>query len=99
MAFALVAAVSAHSSMRLTARARMPVATAPQMCTTDKPEAPKEEGAFSLVLREHQSKPCEHVARVLMMVCSASAAEAASLATRPGEVQLGTWEGAIAEHA
>ena len=99
MAFALVAAVSAHSSMRLTARARMPVATAPQMCTTDKPEAPKEEGAFSLVLREHQSKPCEHVARVLMMVCSASAAEAASLATRPGEVQLGTWERAIAEHA
>ena len=33
------------------------------------------------------------------MVCSISAAEASSLAAQGGEVHVGTWERAIAEHA
>ena len=90
--------------MWLAARTRTPVATAPQMCATEKPEAPapggaNEGSAFSLRLRPHQTQPEEYVARVLMMVCSVSAAKAASLATQGGEVHVGTWERAIAEHA
>ena len=50
-------------------------------------------------LRPQQWQPEEYVARVLMMVCSVSAAEAASLAAQGGEVHVGTWERAIAEHA
>ena len=107
MAFALAVAVWAFSgpvATWLTTRTRTPVATAPQMCATEKPEAPapggaKEGSAFSLHLRPQQWQPEEYVARVLMMVCSVSAAEAASLATQGGEVHVGTWEQAIAEHA
>eukprot|EP00964_Phaeocystis_antarctica_P099100 scaffold64998_cov79-Phaeocystis_antarctica.AAC.1 len=107
MALALAAAVWAFSSpsaMWLTARTRVPAATAPQMCTTEKPEAPtpsgaKEASAFSLHLRKYQTQPKEYVARVLVMVCSVSAAEAASLAMQTGAVHVGTWERAIAEHA
>ena len=47
MAFALAAAVWAFSSPSATwlaARTRMPAATAPQMCTTEKPEAPTPNG-------------------------------------------------------
>ena len=104
MALALVAAFSSPSAMWLTARTRTPAATAPQMCTTEKPEAPtpsgvKEGSGFSLHLRKPQGNPEEYVARVLMMVCSVSAAEAASLAMKAGGVHVGTWERAIAEHA
>ena len=108
MALALAAAVWAFSSPSatwLTARTRMPAGTAPQMCTTEKPEAPTPSGATegstcSLHLRPRQTHPEEHVARVLMMVCSVSAAEAASLATQTSaEVRVGIWERAIAEHA
>ena len=110
MAFALAAVVWASSwpgatwLTWLTARRRTPVATAPQICAIEKPEAPapggtKEGGAFSLLLNPHQTQPNEYVARVLMMVCGVSAAEAASLATQGGEVHVGTWERAIAEHA
>ena len=105
MAFALAVAVSAFSSpnaMWLTARTRVPAATAPQMCTTEKPEAPMPSGtkeAFSLHLRRPQTRSEEYVARVLVMVCSISAAEAASLAMQTGEVSVGIWERAIAEHA
>ena len=107
MAFALAAAVSAFSSPSapwLMARTRMPAATALQMCTTEKPEAPTPSGAnegsaFSLLLRGHQTRSEEYVARVLVVVCSVSAAEAAALATQAGEVRVGTWERAIAEHA
>jgi hypothetical protein len=76
---------------------------APQMCAIEKPEAPapggKEGSTFSLRLSPHQTQPEEYVAPVLMMVCSVSAAEAASLATQGGKVHVGTWERAIAEHA
>ena len=107
MALALAAAVWAFSSPSakwLTARTRMPAATAPQMCTTEKPEAPTPSGAtegsaYSLQLRPHQTHSEEHVARVLMMVCSVSAAEAASLATQTAKARVGIWERAIAEHA
>ena len=100
MAFALAAAVWAFSSPSaawLTARTRMPAGTAPQMCTTEKPEAPTPSGvnegsAFSLHLRKYQTQPKEYVARVLVMVCSVSATEAASLAMQAGEVRVGTWE-------
>ena len=59
MAFALAAAVWASSwsgATWLTERTRRPVATAPHMCATEKPEAPapggaKEGSAFSLHLR------------------------------------------------
>ena len=106
MALALAAAVWAFSSPSATwlaARTRMP-GTAPQMCTAEKPEAPTPSGAtegsaYSLHLRPHQCPSKAHVARVLMMVCSVSAAEAASLATQTGKASLGTWERAIAEHA
>ena len=107
MAFALAAAMWTSSwsgAMWLVARTRTPVATAPQMCATEKPEAPapggaKEGSAFSLHLRPQQWQPEEYVARVLMMVCGVSAAEAASLAAQGGEVHVGTWERAIGEHA
>ena len=107
MAFALAAAMWTSSwsgATWLTTRTRTPVATAPQMCATEKPEAPapggaNEGSAFYLRLRPHQTQPEEYVARVLMMVCSVSAAKAASLATQGGEVHVGTWERAIAEHA
>ena len=111
MALALAAAVWAFSSPSatwLTARTRMPAGTAPQMCTTEKPEAPTPSGAtegsaYSLHLRPRQTQSEEHVARVLMMVCGVSAAEAASLATQlatqEDEVRVGIWERAIAEHA
>ena len=108
MAFALGAAVWAFSSPSatwLTARTRMPAGTAPQMCTTEKPEAPTPSGAtegsaYSLHLRPRQRRSEEHVARVLMMVCRVSAAEAAWLAAVEHEVRVvGTWERAIAEHA
>ena len=107
MAFALAVAVWAFSgpvATWLTTRTRTPVATAPQMCATEKPEAPapggaKEGSAFALHLRPQQWQPEEYVARVLMMVCGVSAAEAASLAAQGGEVHVGTWEQAIAEHA
>ena len=113
MAFALTAAVSAFCAIWLTARARIPAANAPQMCTTEKPEAPTPSGAkggkaFSLHLRRRQTHSEEYVARVLVMVCSVSAAEAASLAMQAGRprsalgalaAHLGTWERAIAEHA
>ena len=108
MALALAAAVWAFSSPSatlLTVRTRMPAGTAPQMCTTEmaeKPEAPTgatEGSAYSLHLRPRQTHPEEHVARVLMMVCSVSAVEAASLATQTAEVRVGIWERAIAEHA
>ena len=101
MVFALLAAAasafSSPSAMWLAARTRMPAATAPQMCTTEKPEAPTPSGAnegsaFSLHLRRDQTHSEEYVARVLMMVCSVSAAEAASLAAKAGEVRVGTWE-------
>ena len=90
--------------MWLVARTRTPVATAPQMCATEKHEAPapggaKQGSAFSLHLRPYQTQPEEYVARVLMKVCGISAAEAASLAAQGGEVHVGTWEQAIAEHA
>ena len=107
MAFALAAAVWAFSwpdATWLTARTQ-PVAKAPQVCATEKPEAlwpsgaKKERSAFSLYLSPRQTQPEEYVARVLMMVCGVSAAEAASLATQGGEVHVGTWEQAIAEHA
>ena len=80
------------------------VGIAPQMCTPEKPEAPTpsdatEGGAYSLHLRPSQTHPEEHVARVLMMVCGISEAEAASLATQEDEVRVGIWERAIAEHA
>ena len=110
MAFALTAALSAFCW--LTARARIPAANAPQMCTTEKSEAPTPSGAkggkaFSLHLRRRQTHSEEYVARVLVMVCSVSAAEAASLAMQAGRprsalgalaAHLGTWERAIAEH-
>ena len=107
MAVAVAAAVWAFSGPAatwLTTRTRTPVATAPQMCATEKPEAPapggaKEGSAFSLHLRPQQWQPEEYVARVLMMVCGVSAAEAASLAAQGGEVHVGTWERAVAEHA
>merc|ERR1712086_694517 len=107
MAFALGAAVWAFSSPSatwLTARTRIPAGTAPQMCTTEEPEAPTPSGAtegsaYSLHLRPRQKHNEEHVARVLMMVCSVSAAEAASLATQAAEVRVGIWERSIAEHA
>ena len=107
MAVAVAAAVWAFSGPAatwLTTRTRTPVATAPQMCATEKPEAPapsgaKEGSAFSLQLRPQQTQPEEYVARVLMMVCGVSAAEAASLAAQGGEVHVGTFERAIAEHA
>ena len=110
MAFALAAVVWASSwpgatwLTWLTARTRTPVATAPQICAIEMSDAPapggtKEGGAFSLLLNPHQTQPNEWVARVLMMVCGVSAAEAASLATQGGEVHVGTWERAIAEHA
>ena len=107
MAVALAAAVWAFSgpvATWLTTRTRTPVATAPQMCATEKPEAPapggaKEGSAFSLHLRPQQWQPEEYVARVLMMVCGVSAAEAALLTAQGGEVHVGTWERAIAEHA
>ena len=107
MAVALAAAMwtsSGSGAMWPAARTRTPVATAPQMCAAEKPEAPepggaKEGSAFSLRLRPHQTQPEEYVARVLMMVCGVSAAEAASLAAQGGEVHVGTWERAIAEHA
>ena len=78
--------------------------TAARMCTTAKPEAPTPSGAnegstFSLQLRRYQTQPKEYVARVLVMVCSVPAAEAASLAMQAGQVHVGTWERAIAEHA
>ena len=49
----------------LTARTRMPAATAPQMCTTEKPEAPTPSGAtegsaYSLELRPSQTHSKEH---------------------------------------
>ena len=50
-------------------------------------------------LLRRQRHPKEYVARVLVMVCSVSASEAASLAMQAGEVHVGTWERAIAEHA
>ena len=107
MALALAAAVWAFSSPSatwLTARTRMPAGTAPQMCTTEKLEAPTPSGAtegsaYALHLRPRQTHPKEHVARVLMMVCRVPAAEAASLATQAAEVRVGIWERAIAEHA
>ena len=105
MAFALAAAVWAFSwpdATWLTARTRKPVAKAPQVCATEKPEAPPikiERSAFSLYLSPRQTQPEEYVARVLMMVCSISAAEASSLARQAGEVHVGTWERSIAEHA
>ena len=108
MAFALAAAVWAFSwpdATWLTARTRKPVAKAPQVCATEKPEAlgpsgaKKERSAFSLYLSPRQTQPEEYVARVLMMVCSISAAEASSLARQAGEVHVGTWERSIAEHA
>ena len=104
MALALVAAFSSPSAIWLTARTRTPAATAPQMCTTEKPEAPtpsgvKEGSGFSLHLRKPQGNPEEYVARVLMMVCSVSAVEAASLVMKAGGVHVGTWERASAEHA
>ena len=107
MALALAAAVWAFSSPSatwLTARTRMPAGTAPQMCTTEKLEAPTPSGAtegsaYALHLRPRQTHPKEHVARVLMMVCRVPAAEAASLATQTAEVRVGIWERAIAEHA
>ena len=107
MAVAVAAAVWAFSGPAatwLTTRTRTPVATAPQMCATEKPEAPapggaKEGSAFSLHLRPQQWQPEEYVARVLMKVCGISATEAASLAAQGGEVHVGTWERAIAEHA
>ena len=107
MAFALAAAMWTSSwsgATWLTTRTRTPVATAPQMCATEKHEAPapggaKEGSAFSLHLRPCQTQPEEYVACVLMMVCGVSAAKAASLATQGGEVHVGTWERAIAEHA
>ena len=107
MAFALAAAVWAFSwpdATWLTARTQ-PVAKAPQVCATEKPEAlwpsgaKKERSAFSLYLSPRQTQPEEYVARVLMMVCSISAAEASSLARQAGEVHVGTWERSIAEHA
>eukprot|EP00964_Phaeocystis_antarctica_P011071 scaffold6084_cov63-Phaeocystis_antarctica.AAC.1 len=107
MALALAAAVSAFSSPSarwLTAHTRTPATTASQMCSTENPEEPtlsgaNEGSAFSLHLRRDQTHSEEYVARVLMMVCSVSAAEAASLSTKVGEVRVGTWERAIAEHA
>ena len=109
MAFALAAAVWAFSwpdASWLTARTRKPVAKAPQVCATEKPEAlapsrlrKEKRSAFSLYLSPRQTQPEEYIARVLMMVCSVSAAEAASLAAQGGEVHVGTWERAIAEHA
>jgi hypothetical protein len=68
MAFALAAALWAFSSpsaVWLTARTRMPAATAPQMCTTEKPEAPTPSGAtegsaYSLELRPSQTHSKEH---------------------------------------
>ena len=107
MAFALAAAVWAFSSPSatwLTARTRMPAGTAPQMCTTEKPEALTPSGAtegcaYYLHVRQYQTCSNEHVARVLMMVCGVSAAEAASLAPQTAEVRVGIWERAIAEHA
>ena len=100
MAFALAAAVWAFTwpdATWLTARPRKPVAKAPQVCATEKPK--KERSAFSLYLSPRQTQPEEYVARVLMMVCSISAAEASSLARQAGEVHVGTWERSIAEHA
>jgi len=79
MAFALAAAVwalSSPSATWLTARTRVPAATAPQMCTTEKPEAPSgatEGSAYALYLRPCQDYSEEHVARVLMMACGVSA--------------------------
>ena len=52
-----------------------------------------------MYLSPRQTQPEEYVARVLMMVCSISAAEASSLARQAGEVHVGTWERSIAEHA
>ena len=52
-----------------------------------------------MYLSPRQTQPEEYIARVLMMVCSISAAEASSLARQAGEVHVGTWERAIAEHA
>ena len=56
--------------------------------------------AVQLLRRSFQTHPEEYVTRVLMMVCSLSAAEAALLATQDSDdaVRVGTWEGAIAEH-
>ena len=101
---AAVWAFSGPVATWLTARTGTPVPMAPQICATEKPEAPapggaKEGSAFSLHLRPQQWQPEEYVARVLMMVCGVSAAKAASLATQGGEVHVGTWERAIAEHA
>ena len=97
MAFALAAAVWAFSSPSaawLTARTRMPAGTAPKMCITEELEAPTPSGAtegsaYSLHLRPRQTHFKEHVARVLMMVCGVSAAEAASLAPQTAEVRVG----------
>ena len=56
--------------------------------------------AVQLLRRSFQTHPEEYVTRVLMMVCSLSAAEAALLATQDSDdaVRVGTWERAIAEH-
>ena len=56
--------------------------------------------AVQLLRMSFQTHPEEYATRVLIMVCSLSAAEAALLATQDSDdaVRVGTWEGAIAEH-
>ena len=92
----MLAFVSTHAALLVPHFGRPPGPRKPEVPT---PSGATEGSTCALHLRPRQTHPQEHVARVLMMVCRISAAEAASLATQAGDVRVGIWERAIAEHA